>query len=66
MGHLPAPPGDRLEGIGEGEGACRLERAVFAEAVPHHHVRMDAVRGEEPGQRRIHGEHRGLGDLGLP
>ena len=50
--HLAAARGDRLEGVLERQDARRDERAVLAEAVPHHHVGDDAVRAEEPARAR--------------
>ncbi len=63
--HLSAPGADRLEGFGEAERVGRDERAVLAEAVAHHHVRVDAIGVEETGEGLVDGEHCGLGDLGL-
>ena len=64
-GHLAAAGAHRLQGVREGEDGRRLERAVLAQAVAHHHVGLDAVGAEEPGERRVHRQDRGLGDRGL-
>ena len=64
-GHLAAAGADRLERGVEGQRAGGHERAVLAEAVAHHHVGLDAVGGEQPGEGEVGGQHGRLGDLGL-
>ena len=64
-GHLPTARADRLQRGVERQRAGGDQRAVLTEAVPHHHVRPYAVRGQQVGQREVGGEHGGLGDLGL-
>ena len=63
--HLAAARADRLEGVVERHDAGGDERAVLAEAVPHHHVGHDAVGAEEAREREVGREHGRLGDLGL-
>ena len=65
-GHLAAARAHRLERVGERQRAGGDQRAVLAEAVPHHHVRHDAVGGEQAGERRVGGQHGRLRDGGLP
>ena len=65
MGHLSTAAGDRHQRLIELERARSHQSPVFAEAVPHHHVRLDAVCGQESGQCYVDGEHCGLGYLGL-
>ncbi len=64
-GHLAAAGADRLQCGLERQCARGHECAVLADAVTHHHVRPDAVRGEQPGERQVAGHHGRLGDLGL-
>jgi hypothetical protein len=47
------------------EGAGGDQRSVFAQAVSHGHVGLDAVSGQEPGQRQIGRQHGGLRNGGL-
>ena len=63
--HLVAAGAHRFERVAEVEGVGRDQRAVLAEAVAHHHVGLDAVRGEQAGEREVGGQHGRLGDLGL-
>ena len=65
VGHLLAPRTDRFQRRVEGQRTGRLKRPVFAQAVPHDHVRLDAVGGQHPGERQIGRQDGGLGDLGL-
>jgi hypothetical protein len=63
--HLPPASAHRLEGVGKRQGAGGHERAVLAEAVTHHEIRHQAVGREQTREGDIHGEDRGLGDLGV-
>ena len=65
LGHLRAAGTDRLEGVGEGQGAGRHQGAVFTQAVSHDHVGGDPVGGHQPGEGQVGGQHRRLGDGGL-
>ncbi len=65
VGHLAPASADRFQGVGERQRPCRHERSVLTEAVPHHHVGVDAVGLEQPHQCPVDGEYRRLGDLGL-
>ena len=64
-GHSAAAGADGFQRILEGKGAGRDQRAVFAQAVSHGHVGLDAVSGQQPGQRQIGGQHGRLSDRGL-
>ena len=64
MGHLAAAGADGLERRRERQRPGRHQGAVLAQAVTHHEVGLDAVGGEQPGEREIDGQHGGLGDLG--
>ena len=63
--HLAPARAHRFERGLEGQRPGGDQRAVFAEAVAHHHVGPDAIGGEQPLQRQIGGEQRRLRDLGL-
>ncbi len=72
-GHGLAAGADRTEGVAEADGVCGDQGPVLPQGVAHHHVGLDAVRAEQPGECRVDGEHRRLGDgrlaqilLGLP
>ena len=56
---------DRFQRVCEGKRAGRNQRAVFAQAVSHRHVGLDAVSGQQPRQRKIDGQHGRLRDRGL-
>ena len=49
--HFTAAGADGFQRVLEGKGAGGNQRAVFAQAVSHRHVGLDAVSGQEPGQR---------------
>ncbi len=65
MAHLAAPRADGDKRVLERQAFCRHERAVFAEAVAHDHVRPDAVRLEELREGFVDGEDGRLRDRGL-
>ena len=55
----------RFQRSGKGERAGSDQRAVLAEAVPDHHVGLDAVGRQQRRQRQVGGQHRWLRDLGV-
>ena len=63
--HFRSPGAHRLEGIGKRKRAGRHQGAVFAQTVPHHHVRRHAVGCQQAGQSQIDRQHCRLGNLRL-
>ena len=63
--HFSAPGTHGFQRGVERERASGDERAVLSQAVPHHHVGVHAVRGEQPTDGGVGRQHRGLGDLSL-
>ncbi len=61
--HLLGASGDREQRVGERHRAAGDERGVLSEAVAHHQVGLDAALAQQPHQRDVCGEHRGLADL---
>ena len=64
-GHLVPAGAHRLQRRGERQRPSCDEGAVLAQAVTDHHVGLDAVRGEQGGEREVGGQHRRLCDLGV-
>ena len=65
LGHSAAASADGLQRVVKGKAAGRNQRSVFAQAVSHRHVGLDAIGGQEAGQRDIGCQHGWLSDLGL-
>ncbi len=61
-GHGLASCRDRFQRVAEGDRPGGRQRTPLAQAVAHDHVRLHAVRRQEPRQRRVHRQHGGLGD----
>ena len=60
--HLAAAGADGFEGVCKRQGADGDQRSVFAEAVAHGHIGLDAVGVQQARQGQIGREHRRLGD----
>ena len=65
VGHLAPSGTNGLERIPEIQHASLHERCIFAEAVAHHHVRLDAVAAQQLRKCAVRRQHCGLRDLGL-
>ncbi len=63
-GHLAPAGAHRQQRVLEGQGPRRHQGAVLAQTVTHDQVRGHAVGLQQPRQGGVHGEDRGLGDLG--
>ena len=63
--HFTASRADGFQCVREWQSASGNQRPVFPEAVPHGHVGLDAISGQEPREREIGGEHCRLSDSGL-
>ncbi len=63
--HLAAPSRGGLQGFGKGHDAGGDQRRIFTQGVAHHHVRLEAIIGEQSEKSHIESEHGRLGDLGL-
>ena len=61
--HLVPARAHRLERRLKGHRSRRDQRGVLAERVAHDEVRGDPVGAQQPRERHVHREHRGLGDL---
>ena len=64
-GHFATAGRDGLERIGKTYCPGLDQRPVFAKAVAHDHVGVEAVGAQQSGQRGIAGDQRRLRDLGL-
>ena len=65
LGHLGPAGGGGFERISEGHDLGGDQRAVFAQRVAHHHIRLDAVFTQQFVDGRVHRQHGGLRDGGL-
>ncbi len=65
FGHFTAARRHRLQGFLERQSAGRHQRAVFAQAVAHHHVRCHTISAQQARQRGFCGEHGRLRDGSL-
>ena len=64
--HLASAACNSVQRVVVGERPCGNERAVLAEAVTHHHVRVDAVGRQQLREGEVDGQHGRLGDLRFP
>ncbi len=62
----PAALGDQPCAVGEAEDPGHTRRRVLADAVPEHHVGLDAPRLPQPGQAHLDGEERRLRKRRVP
>ena len=65
FGHFTAARAHRFQRIRKRQPARGNQCPVFAQAVPHGHVGLDAISGQEPRQREIGGEYCRLSKGGL-
>ena len=63
--HAATAGTDGSQCVLEGERAGCNQGAVFAQAMSHGHVGLDAVSGQQTGQSQVDGQDGGLSDLGL-
>src|ERR1035441_7257306 len=65
LGHAAAASADGFEGVCKGEGASSYQRSVFAQAVSHGEIWLDAVSGEEADRKEVGCQYGWLSNRGL-
>ena len=64
-GHSTAAGADSFQRILEGQSASSYQCSVFAQAVAHGHIGLNAISGEEAGECEIDSQHDRLSNSGL-
>ena len=64
-GHLGTTGGGSLQRLGKGHDPRRHQGRILTERVAHHHIRVNAVGGQEFHHGDVEGEHGRLGDRRL-
>ena len=65
VGHFAAARRRRFQGIGKRHNPGSDERRIFAQRMPHHHVRLKAIIGQQGHHGHIQRQHGRLANLGL-